>query len=151
MNLSMTDAEPAHAHAHAHADARAEAEAAPDAPSDTALLDPQALAVLSQLDPSGSGQLFLRVMSTYRKSLARLVGQMQAAREPFDPDALRLAVHTLKLSSGSVGALALARLCGLAEAELREGRFDALPPLLDALLTESARVESAVSHLLPSA
>ena len=76
---------------------------------------------------------------------------MQAARQPFDADALRMAVHTLKSSSGSVGALDLARLCGLAEAELREGRFDALPPLLDALLTESARVESAVSHLLSSA
>ena len=132
MNLSMT-------------------EAVPDTSRDAALLDPQALAVLSQLDPSGSGQLFLRVMSTYRKSLGRLVGQMQAAREPFDPDALRMAVHTLKSSSGSVGALGLARLCGLAEAALREGRFDTLPPVLDALLCESARVESAVSHLLPPA
>ena len=114
-------------------------------------LDPQALAVLSQLDPSGSGQLFLRVMSTYRKSLDRLVGQMAVAREPFDPDSLRLAAHTLKSSSGSVGALALAQLCGSAEAALREGRFDELPHLLDAVLAEARRVDSAVLKLLPAA
>ena len=114
-------------------------------------LDPQALAVLSQLDPSGSGQLFLRVMTTYRKSLDRLVGQMAVAREPFDPDSLRLATHTLKSSSGSVGALALAQLCGSAEAALREGRFDELPHLLDAVLAEARRVDSAVLKLLPAA
>ena len=113
-------------------------------------LDPQALAVLSQLDPSGSGQLFLRVMTTYRKSLDRLVGQITTARDPFDPDALRLAAHTLKSSSGSVGALALAQLCGSAEAALREGRFDALPHLLDAVLAEAGRVDSAVQKLLPA-
>ena len=114
-------------------------------------LDPQALAVLSQLDPSGSGQLFLRVMTTYRKSLDRLVGQMAVAREPFDPDSLRLTTHTLKSSSGSVGALALAQLCGSAEAALREGRFDELPHLLDAVLAEARRVDSAVLKLLPAA
>lgn len=111
-------------------------------------LDPQALAVLSQLDPSGSGQLFLRVMTTYRKSLDRLVGQMAGAREPFDADSLRLAAHTLKSSSGSVGALALAQLCGSTEAALREGRFDELPHLLDAVLAEARRVDSAVLKLL---
>lgn len=115
------------------------------------VLDAQALALLEQLDPSGSSQLFVRVMNTYRKSLARLVGQLVAARQPFDPDAMRLAAHTLKSSSGSVGAQDLARLCGLAEAALREGRFEALPTLLDDLLAEAERVEIAVTQLLQPA
>lgn len=116
-----------------------------DAP---AVLDEQALAMLAQLDPSGSSQLFVRVMSTYRKSLARLVGQLVAARGPLDADAMRLAAHTLKSSSGSVGALSLAQLCGVVEAALREGRLEALPATLDALLAEAERVEIAVLHLL---
>ena len=115
------------------------------------VLDPQALSALRQFDPTGSSQLFLRVMSTYHKSLERLVGQMMAARQPFDPDALRIAAHTLKSSSGSVGALALAQLCGSAEAALRDGCFDAMPLLLDDLLAEASRVKSAVLQLLPSA
>ena len=113
------------------------------------LLDAQALAVLAQLDPSGTGQLFVRVMSTYRKSLARLIAQMVTARAPFDPDSMRLAAHTLKSSSGSVGALGLAQLCGSVEAALREGRFESLPTALDALLVEAKRVELAVFQLLP--
>lgn len=112
------------------------------------VLDAQALAVLTQLDPSGSGQLFARVMRTYRKSLARLTGQLVLAREPFDPDSMRLAAHTLKSSSGSVGALGLFRLCGCAEAALRDRQFDAVPKLLDALLAEAERVDLAVLQLL---
>ena len=112
------------------------------------VLDAQALALLTQLDPSGSSHLFTRVMSTYRKSLARLTGQMVAAREPFDPDSMRLAAHTLKSSSGSVGAQGLSQLCGSAEAALRDRHFDALPTLLDALLAEAERVDLAVHQLL---
>ena len=114
------------------------------------VLDAQALALLAQLDPTGASQLFVRVMSTYRKSLARLIRQLVTAREPFDPDSMRMAVHTLKSSSGSVGALALAQLCGSAEAALREGRFESLPETLDALLAEAERVDLAVHQLLPA-
>ena len=124
------------------------AEAAPPASQAMSVLDAQALARLTELDPGGASQLFVRVMSTYRKSLARLVAQMALARAPFDADALRLATHTLKSSSASIGALSLAQLCGSAEAALHDGRLDELPGLLDALLTEAARVDEAVKHLL---
>lgn len=108
------------------------------------VLDAQALARLDELDPCGSGQLFVRVMSTYRKSLARLTGELAAAREPFDPDSLRMAAHTLKSSSASVGALGLAQLCGSAEAALRDGHLDTLPAILDALLAQARQVDLAV-------
>lgn len=130
--------------------------ALPELPATTAgaatplVLDAQALALLARLDPSGTGQLFVRVMSTYHKSLARLIGQVVTARDPFDPDSMRLAAHTLKSSSGSVGALGLAQLCGSAESALREGRFESLPNTLDALLAEAERVELAVHQLLPA-
>lgn len=114
------------------------------------VLDAQALALLAQLDPSGSSRLFTRVMSTYRASLARLIEQLITAREPFDPDSMRMAAHTLKSSSGSVGALRLSQLCGSTEAALRDRRFDALPPLLEALVAEAARADLAVHQLLLS-
>lgn len=125
-----------------------EPEAAAQGSAGPPVLDPQALARLTELDPTGASQLFVRVMGTYRKSLARLAGQMASARTPFDADALRLATHTLKSSSGSVGASHLAQLCGSAETALREGRFDEVPRILDALLAEAARVDEAVKHLL---
>ncbi len=124
------------------------AAASPLAPT-PAVLDAQALSRLTDLDPSGTSQLFARVMGTYRKSLARLAAQIAQARAPFDAEALRLAAHTLKSSSGSVGALSLAQLCGSAETALREGRFDEVPRILDALLVEAVRVDEAVKFAQP--
>lgn len=121
----------------------------PSWPDAEPVLDSQSLARLVELDPQGTNLLFVRVMGTYRKSLARLTAQLAAAREPFDAHTLRLAAHTLKSSSGSVGALCLAQLCGSAESALREGRFDEVAPIVDALLAEAARVDEAVHLLMP--
>ena len=115
-----------------------------------ALLDSQALANLSQLDPGGVNKLLPRVLTTYRSSTARLLGQLEAARLSSDTGSLQLVVHTLKSSSASVGALTLAALCATAEQALRDGRLEGLIPVLDALQAESVRVDAAVHQLLSS-
>lgn len=121
---------------------------APPTRAAVSILDAQALAALAQLDPNGSTQLVRRVMTTYRASLARLVAQLALARKNADLAALRLATHTLKSSSASVGALSLSALCGAAESAVREGRLEGLPPLLDQLEAEAVRVDAAVLQLL---
>lgn len=113
-----------------------------------AVLDPQALATLRELDPTGNSRLMQRVMTTYRASLARLLGQLTLARDRNDTASLRLVTHTLKSSSASVGALKLSTLCAAAEQAVREGRLDGLPPLLDQLEAEAVRVDAAVLQLL---
>ena len=113
-----------------------------------ALLDAASLAALHQLDPSGANLLVPRVMTLYRSSLARLLGQLTLARERDDVAALRLVTHTLKSSSASVGALALSVLCAQAERAVRDGRLQDLPPLLDQLESEAVRVDAAVLQLL---
>lgn len=112
------------------------------------VLDPQALATLRELDPTGNSRLMQRVMTTYQASLARLLGQLTLARDRNDTASLRLVTHTLKSSSASVGALKLSTLCATAEQAVREGRLDALPPLLDQLEAEAVRVDAAVLQLL---
>lgn len=106
------------------------------------LLDPQALARLHELDPTGQSGLVQRVLATYRQSLQRLLEQLRSARDAGDRDAIRHAAHTLKSSSASVGALALAGLCAQVEAGLRSGDGDAAEgaALLDRLLAEGDRV-----------
>ncbi|MES2718274.1 MAG: Hpt domain-containing protein [Pseudomonadota bacterium] len=121
------------------------------APQDETVLDAAALANLAQLDPTGANRLVQRVLTTYRSSMARLLAQLAQARAQPDPASMRLVTHTLKSSSASVGALALAALCGDAERALREGRLDGLPTLLDQLVAESARVDAAVLQLLADA
>ena len=124
----------------------ADAVAAP--PQAQTVLDAAALANLAQLDPTGANQLMARVLNTYRSSMARLLAQLAQARAQPDPATMRLVAHTLKSSSASVGALALAGLCSEAELALREGRMAHLPDLLDQLVAESARVDAAVLQLL---
>jgi histidine phosphotransfer protein HptB len=113
-----------------------------------AVLDADALANLSQLDPTGANRLMRRVFTTYRSSMTRLLSQLAQARAQPDPAGQRLVAHTLKSSSASVGALVLSQLCGEAEKALREGRLDVVPALLDQLVAEAARVDAAVLQLL---
>ena len=114
------------------------------------VLDAQALSNLAQLDPTGASKLLSRVLVTYRSSLTRLMAQLVAARQPFDPVALKLVTHTLKSSSASVGALEFSAQCGAIEQALRDGRLDGLQPLLDGLVVEAVRVDAAVLQLLSS-
>jgi histidine phosphotransfer protein HptB len=114
----------------------------------TPVLDAASVAALHQLDPTGANRLVPRVLTTYRSSLDRLLGQLTLARAREDAASLRLVTHTLKSSSASVGALALSALCAKAEQAVRDGRLDSLPLLLDQLEVESARVDAAVLQLL---
>ena len=111
-------------------------------------LDAAALAGLAQLDPTGVNRLVVRVLGTYLTSLARQRLQMEQALAVGDLDALKLAVHTLKSASASVGALALSALCAAAENAVREDHRAAVPDLMDALLAETLRVDAAVRRLL---
>lgn len=120
----------------------------PPAHSPQRRLDAQALANLAQLDPTGVNQLLPRVLSTYRSSLARLMAQLVAARNPFQPETVKLVAHTLKSSSASVGALGLSALCSQAEQALRDARLDDLPAILDTLEAEASCVDAAVHQLL---
>ena len=57
--------------------------------------------------------------------------------------AVRHAVHTLKSSSASIGAMRLSRLCAEIEAAVRQEAFAGLPALLDDVDRELAVVLQA--------
>ena len=61
---------------------------------------------------------------------------------------IRHVAHTLKSSSASIGALALARLCAEIETSVRAEAFAALPDRLDAMDRELAAVLQAVTPML---
>ena len=136
---------------------------------DPELLDAAALARLRELDPSGVNKLMERVISAYNKSLDRLLPELAAARSPsLDLAVVRHVSHTLKSSSASLGALALAQRCADIEMLTRQAQndspgdatsdgqsegqnraqFAALDPLLDAMLNDIAKVRVALADLL---
>jgi HPt (histidine-containing phosphotransfer) domain-containing protein len=113
-----------------------------------AVLDPQALEQLRQLDPQGTSGIVLRVLQTYQRSLDRFVTDVQSATASGDHAALGRLTHTLRSSSASVGALRLSGLCKAIESDIREGRTAELPVLLDALQAECASVQLALAAML---
>ena len=114
------------------------------------VLDAGCLAELRALDPDGKAQLVKRVLATYQTSLVRLVDQLRQARREAAWEQVSRVAHTLKSSSASIGALALAGVCADIERLLRSGDSDSAAPLLDRFGTEAGRVEIAVRDELAS-
>ena len=108
------------------------------------VLDEAALQRLRDLDPDGRNHLLERVLRAFETSVLRLGAQLVEAREKNDMQAIRHAVHTLKSSSASIGALRLSRLCAEIEAAVRREAFAGLPPLLDDVDRELVVVLQAV-------
>ena len=111
-------------------------------------LDADALAKLSELDPTGANQLVRRVLSAFAASAARLMPQFDAARAGPDLTALRYVAHTLKSSSASIGALALAQTCAQIENLIRSAQTHDLAPLLDAMQAQMADVLREIDAML---
>jgi HPt (histidine-containing phosphotransfer) domain-containing protein len=118
------------------------------AASETAILDPQALARLQELDPSGETGLLERVLRAFEVSVARLLPQLQDARSAGDLQAIRHVVHTLKSSSASIGALKLSQLCAEGELMVRQSDTDGLDECLDAVVAQTAIALDALKKLL---
>lgn len=112
------------------------------------VLDPQALARLSGLDPNGNSHLIERVLVAFQTSVARLRPQAEAARASGDRAALRLVAHTLKSSSASIGAMRLSQLCARIETAIRLETLNDHDADLDALGGALDDVLHAVERLL---
>jgi CheY-like chemotaxis protein/HPt (histidine-containing phosphotransfer) domain-containing protein len=83
--------------------------------------DPQVLASLPMVADGSQPDLPDEVLDLYAEATAQLLAAIEDSFRRSDIDALQRAVHTLKSSSASVGALALAELAGRHELLLRHG------------------------------
>ena len=122
--------------------------AAPAGPAPPAGLDAQALARLKELDPDGRHGVVLRVLSAYETSLQRMLAQLRGAQFPAQPAVVASVAHTLKSSSASVGALALAKTCAEVESRLRDGDASSLGGDLARLIAEGEAALVAVAAIL---
>jgi HPt (histidine-containing phosphotransfer) domain-containing protein len=113
----------------------------------TPVIDPAALARLSELDPNGQTGLVQRLLRTYDGTLGPLLHELRRARAVADVDVMRRIVHTLKSSSASIGAVAFSALCAKAELAVAAGSADSSSSL-DLVELELERVARAVRVLL---
>ena len=122
----------------------------PESPAGSTVLDQPTLDRLRELDPGGAARLLPRVVAAYETSLERMLPDLAAARagDALNLDAIRHVSHTLKSSSGSLGALRLAALCAEIETKARNGEPGGMDALLDNMLNEINQVRLALKALL---
>jgi HPt (histidine-containing phosphotransfer) domain-containing protein len=123
----------------------------PDGPTDPAeppALNLMVLARLHELDPDGRNGVVRRVLTAYAESLQQMQSQLQSPSVSGDVQAVTRIAHTLKSSSASVGALALAAACAELEKSMRSGTPDEIAGGIMRLLNEAKAALSAVEAML---
>jgi HPt (histidine-containing phosphotransfer) domain-containing protein len=111
-------------------------------------LDATSLARLRELDPDGRHGVVMRVLAAFETSLSRMLVQLAAQRDDGDAGVVSGIAHTLRSSSASVGALALAQACTEVERRLRAGEAGDLDADVARLLAEGELALTAVGAML---
>ena len=134
----------------------AAADKLPVAPTPTiaptkSILDPTALRKIRDLQRGGAPDILAKVATLYRENSPRLFSEMRAAVKANDAAKLRMAAHTLKSSSASLGAARCAALCGELEALGSTTNLSIVPAKIEGLGLELESVYQALEAALVSA
>ena len=136
-----------HLQPHAAAPSEGPQRGAAAAPVAGGALDGPTLAKLRELDPGGASQLLRRVLVAYQNSVERMLPQLGEALAGGDRKTVFLVAHTLKSSSGSLGALRLQQLCQEIETFIRTEQEQGLETRVEALRNELQVVLKALREL----
>jgi len=110
-------------------------------------LDPKALAEVRQMGGSTDPDLVPRVIRLYLAESVKLLESIDRALEADDVPTLQRAAHSLKSSSGTVGALTLAQLSREIEELARKAQVERAKPYANKLRGEYARVREALEGI----
>ena len=90
---------------------------------------------------------FSVLMETFLMESERQFAEVQTAWASRDMESLRRNVHSLKGSSGNIGATGLQAICAELEYKARDGAAEQIPALMTAVSTQLADVVEAVRAL----
>jgi len=110
-------------------------------------LDGRAWARLHSSLGARAGDLLPGIVRSFSHESEGLLATARSALATERADELHRAVHTLKSTSASFGALELSALCREAESRAKENETTTLEPLLDRIEAELTRVRAALETL----
>ena len=99
-------------------------------------LDPDSLDQIRDLDPDGSAGVVAEIATTFIETSTQLVADLRLAGETGDADGAMRASHTLKSSSGFLGAKAFADVCREIEQLTRTGNVAGALPFIDRIVVD---------------
>jgi CheY-like chemotaxis protein/HPt (histidine-containing phosphotransfer) domain-containing protein len=117
------------------------------APATAGVLDQNVLDELRKLEADGAPDLLADLIGLFQQETPPLLDSIRDAVATGNADKLRAAAHTLKGSSGSLGARGLAALCADLERVGRSGSVAGAAALLAPLAAEYARVCVALAEV----
>ncbi len=108
-------------------------------------IDSTALARLRKLQPPGSPDIIGELIDLFLRETPAKIAAVRQAVEQRDAAKLAKAAHSLKGSSASLGARALARVCAELETRGKTGELTAAPDLIAELEAEFERTRLALA------
>jgi two-component system, sensor histidine kinase and response regulator len=115
------------------------------------VLDPAVLDSLRQLTVPGEEDVLVQVLTLFMAEVPARVQRVAEAHRAADAVGMQRAAHSLKGSSGNIGARALYEVCRQIDERGKAGDLAGAGPLLDRLDAEYARVDAAIRQMLRSA
>lgn len=112
------------------------------------VLDPAVVDSLRELTVPGEPDVLSEVLRLFLDDAPRRLERLKAAWRDGDAGELRRAAHSLKGSSGNIGARHMYDICKQLDERGKAGDLTGARPLLDSLDEEFGRVESEIQRLL---
>jgi CheY-like chemotaxis protein/signal transduction histidine kinase len=120
-------------------------EAQPDrAPAQASVLDSSRLEEIRSLMTDDDSEFLADIVEQFIKDTGKLIQEMKAALRASDAPALKVAAHTLKSSSASLGATDLSTLCKQVQTIAAEGSVEPAELVVVQIENEFAGVISAL-------
>jgi len=113
------------------------------------VLDPAVVDSLRQLTPPGEPDVLAEILTVFLAEVPRRIDRLTTAWRAGDVADVQRAAHSLKGSSGNIGADALFEVCKQIDERARAGELR-IEELIDALNREYANVEAEIGRLLES-
>lgn len=114
------------------------------------VMDAGALDALRKLQRPGQPDIVVKFMKMFLKSSAKLMQSMRAGLEGGDMKAVAVAVHTLKSSSASLGAISFSDTCRETEAFAHAGQQDAVESMVGPLEEKYAALLTEINTYVTS-
>jgi HPt (histidine-containing phosphotransfer) domain-containing protein len=114
------------------------------------VLDPAVIERLRQLTPPGEPDVLGEILTVFLAEVPRRIDRLKAAWRAGNGADVQRAAHSLKGSSGNIGADALFEVCRQIDERARTGDVR-LEELIDALDREYGKVETEIRRLLRAA
>jgi HPt (histidine-containing phosphotransfer) domain-containing protein len=112
------------------------------------VLDPGVVESLRQLTPPGEADVLGEILNLFLDEVPKKIHSLRSAVTAGDAMQVQRIAHSLKGSSGNIGARAMYDVCRQLDDRAKSGELARLQPLVEALGAEYRKVETAIGKLL---